>query len=108
MRRPSSTPASACASTSRRARSRTSRAATGSPSATSASRWWSGCARCWLASRPGALRRQLRGERRVELGEEPALVAAPVAGQRVDVERELVAAAGELLDRKSVGEGKGG
>src|SRR5213592_1998173 len=96
MRRPSSTPASACASTSRRARSRTSRAATGSPSATSASRWWSGCARCWLAR--WALRRQLRGERRVELGEEPALVAAPVAGQRVDVERELVAAAGELLD----------
>src|SRR5205807_2293107 len=27
-----------------------------------------------------------------------ALLAAPVAGQRVDVERELVAAAGELLD----------
>src|SRR3989442_15545620 len=97
MRRPSSTPASACASTSRRARSRTSRAAPGSPSASSASSWWSGCARCWLARRR-ALRRHLRGERRVELGEEPALVTAPVAGQRVDVERELVAAAGELLD----------
>src|SRR5947208_4716664 len=57
------------------------------------------CSRSVIRTGSGrAVRRALGGEWRVELGEEPALVAAPVAGQRVDAERELVAPAGELLD----------
>src|SRR6185369_7175986 len=91
-----STPVSACGSTSRRARSRTCRAAIGCPSGTSPRSWSSVCAGCWDAD--PAFGGQGRLHRGVDLREHAPLVAGSVARKGEDAEREGIPSARELLD----------
>src|SRR2546421_409272 len=77
-------------------RSRTCRAATGSRCGISRSRCWIGCACCSAVD--VALGVDAHGERRIELRENGALVAAAVVLEREDMEGKRVASGGELLD----------